>query len=171
MDWDWVKGNAPTITIIGTVVGMFFLFDGWQMERFRWLAGDIGKLDLKMDKVEARLAGDIEGLSKRLGKVETLSAAAMTEMRRQPGMIGDGSMFQLLAGKRTAVPVSYVAPNAADSPSFDVRKMLPATYSDNKLTLYPDAEDASLIALLLQEGWRQVDPADVARGFVFRRSP
>ena len=201
MDWDWVKRIAPTVAIIGTVVGMFFLFDGWQKERFLWLAEDIGKLDRKIDKVEARLTDDIRKVEARLTddirkldrKIDKVEARLTDDIRkleaRLAGDIEKASqrldrseaapkassspasevLIQLLAGKRTAVPVAYVTPGAAELPSFDVRQMLMATYSDNKLTVYPDAEDAQLIALLLKEGWRQIDQADVSGGFVLPR--
>ena len=202
MDWDWVKRIAPTTAIIGTVVGMFFLFDGWQKERFLWLAGDIADLSKRIDRVETRIAGvetrlasvetridsmetrivgDIADVSKRVDRIETLSATAMAQMRRMPedgqytaqafGIIGGDTMIRLLSGKRTAVPLAFVAIDPGKLQPPDLRKTLQATYSDNMLTLYPDAWDREVIALLRDEGWRPVDPENVNSGFIPPRSP
>ena len=162
------------------------------------LAADIEEVSKRVDRVETRLAADIEEVSKRVGRVETRLAADIDEasMRldgkidkvearfaaampktprqpghdaRTPGTISGDAMVRLLAGAKTALPLAYVASGARELPYPDSARTLAAIYSGNILTLYPEAGDSEAIAFLRAEGWRQVDPADIAGGFVLPR--
>ena len=197
MDWDWVKRIGPTVAVIGTVVGMFFLFDGWQKERFLWIADDIARLDAKIDKVEERVADDIRKVEERVAddirkveervaddirKVEERLAGdiqAVLKRLDSLAMAPDASaspasttIVRLLAGEKIMLPISSIAIRAGELPTPEARnRLLPARYAGSTLTLYPDADDRNSIALLLEEGWSPIDPANIAGGFILPQPP
>ena len=126
------------------------------------LGGRMDALDARMDSLDRRMVRLERKLDETQATVNKRIDDVLLVLGREPAPRGES------APARTPIPLVSLFPGLLTGERvFLMGKVVPSRVEGDELTLF--ADDEQVRKLLVEKGWRPVDPADPAAGYRFSR--